>query len=203
MTSDVLLDILTGPWGLAAMAVLVFGDAFFVIVPGEIAVTAMGAAAASHGSPTLPAVIGLAAVAAWCGDVCCYLLGRAVGVERWAWMRAPRVRSAFAWARGRLRQGTATVLFTARFVPFARLAVNLVAGASGVHPGRYLGIAAVAATGWAAYQAAIGALIARLLPGGPVVAIVTSVAVAIALGLLIDLVTTRGRRSAVSDRRRG
>lgn len=88
----------------------------------------------------------------------------------------------------------ATVLFTARFVPFARLAINLVAGASRVHPPRYLALVAVAALGWAVYQASVGAAVAALLPGGPIVAVPVSVAVAIGLGLLIDLITRRSRR---------
>ena len=204
MTSDALLETLTGPWwGLAAMALLVLGDAFLVVVPGEIAVTAMGAAAAVHGSAPLGAVIAVAAAAAWCGDACCYLLGRLVGTDRWAWMRSSRVQIAFVWARRRLRQGTATVLFTARFVPFARLAVNVVAGASGVRPARYLSLAAIAATGWAAYQAVVGAIVAGIVPGGPVPAIVVSVAVAIGLGMLVDAVTTRSNRSSRSARRSG
>ena len=198
MTSDTVLEMLTGPWGLAAMAALVLGDAFLVVVPGEVAVTAMGAAAVAQGVPSLGAVIAVASLAAWCGDACCFLLGRVVGTERWAWMRAPRVQTAFTWARRRLRAGTATVLFTARFVPFARLAVNVVAGASGIAPGRYLCLAAVAATGWAAYQAVVGAIVASIVPGAPVLAVVISVAVAIGLGMLVDTLITRRSRSSRS-----
>lgn len=186
MPIDLLAASLTGPWSLIAMSVLVFGDAFFVIVPGEIAVTALGALAVTTGAPALWAVIVCAAAAAMLGDACCYLIGRLVGTERWRWMRAPRVQRALAWARRRLDSGTATVLFTARFVPFARLAINLVAGASRIHPPRYLALVAVAATGWAAYQAAVGAAVAAVLPGGPLVAVPVSIAVAVGLGLVLD-----------------
>lgn len=175
------------------MSLLVLGDAFFVVIPGEIAVTALGALAVSTGSPPLWAVVMCAALAAALGDICCYLIGRSVGLERWGWMRAPRVQRALLWARGRLDRGTATVLFTARFVPFARLAINLVAGATRIHPPRYLALVAVAATGWAAYQAAMGAAVAAILPGGPWVAVPVSVLVAIGIGLLIDRLTRRVR----------
>lgn len=187
-------DLLTGPWALIAMSALVLGDSFFVVVPGEIAVTALGAVSSSSGVPALWAVIGCAGVAAAAGDAACYLVGRTVGTERWRWMRSPRVRQALAWAGRRLDRGTASVLFTARFVPFARLAINLVAGASRIHPGRYLCLVTVAAFGWAAYQASVGAIVAALVPGGPVVAVVVSVAVALALGAVIDLVSRRARR---------
>jgi membrane protein DedA with SNARE-associated domain len=175
------------------MSLLVLGDAFFVVIPGEVAVTALGALAVASGSPPLWAVIVCAAVAATIGDACCYLIGRFVGTERWRWMRAAKVRRALAWARRRLDSGTATVLFTARFVPFARLAINLVAGASRIHPPRYLALVALAATGWAVYQAAVGAAVAAIVPGGPLVAVPVSVVIAVGLGLVIDRVTRRGR----------
>ena len=194
MPTDLLADVLAGPWALAVMCLLVFGDAFLVVIPGEVAVTALGAASVSTGAPPLWAVIACAAAAAALGDIACYLIGRFVGTERWGWMRAPRVRRALDWARRRLDGGMATVLFTARFVPFARLAINLVAGASRVHPPRYLALVTVAALGWAAYQASVGAAVAAVLPGGPIVAVPVSVAVAICLGLLIDLITRRSRR---------
>ncbi|MEV4667076.1 DedA family protein [Microbacterium sp. LWO12-1.2] len=193
MPADLLTASLTGPWSLALMSVLVLGDAFFVVVPGEIAVTALGALAVSTGTPPLWAVITCAAVAATLGDVCCYLIGRQVGLERWRWMRAARIQQTLGWARRRLDSGTATVLFTARFVPFARLAINLVAGASRIHPPRYLMLVTLAATGWAAYQAAVGAAVAAILPGGPLVAVPVSIAVAVGIGLLIDVITRRVR----------
>lgn len=193
MPSDILSDLLTGPWALVLMSILVFGDAFLVVIPGEIAVTALGAASVSSGSPPLWAVIVCASAAAAAGDIACFVLGRLVGTERWRWMRAPRVQSALTWAGRRLDGGLATVLFTARFVPFARLAINLVAGASRVSAPRYLALVVAAATGWALYQASVGAAIAAILPGGPLVAVPVSVVVAIGFGLVIDRITRRMR----------
>ena len=191
--TDLLAESLTGPWSLVLMSALVLGDAFFVVLPGEIAVTALGALAVSTGAPPLWSVIVCAAVAAAIGDGCCYLIGRVVGTERWRWMRAPRVQQALGWARRRLDGGTATVLFTARFVPFARLAINLVAGASRIHPPRYLALVTVAATGWALYHAAVGAAVAAVVPGGPLVAVPVSIVFAVGLGVLIDRITRRTR----------
>lgn len=199
MIPDALLDAVDGPWALAAMVLLVFGDAFFVVIPGEIAVTALGALSMSTGSPPLWAVIACAAVAAACGDITCYCIGKWVGLERWRWMRSPLIRRAQRWAHARLQTNTAIVLFTARFVPFARLAVNLVAGATRVSFPRYVSLVAVAATGWATYQSAIGALFAAILPGAPLVAILVSVSVALVLGALVDFVVRRrtGRNQGV------
>ncbi|MCI9857147.1 DedA family protein [Microbacterium proteolyticum] len=192
--------IAASPWALVGMAALVFADAFLVVVPGEAAVTAFGALAVSHETFPLASVILVAAAAALAGDTCCYLVGRTVGVERWAWMRGPRVRGALEWARARLERNAAVVLFTARFVPFARLAVNLAAGAARVNPVRYLPVAALAALAWAAYQAVIGAIVAAVVPGGPVVAVVVSIVVAVGIGVGIDLILARRakRRAAAA-----
>lgn len=192
--------IAASPWALVGMAALVFADAFLVVVPGEAAVTAFGALAVSHETFPLASVVLVAAAAAFAGDACCYVVGRTVGVERWAWMRGPRVRGALEWARARLERNAAVVLFTARFVPFARLAVNLAAGAARVSPARYLGVAAAAALAWAAYQAVMGAIVAAVVPGGPVVAVGVSIVVAVGIGVGIDLVLARRarRRAAAS-----
>lgn len=198
MIDDALAAISAGAWALPLLAAMVLCDAFLVVVPGEAAVTAFAALAVATGRPPLAAVIAVAALAAFAGDAGCYLVGRRVGLSRWGWMRRPRVQSAFQWARQRLHRSTAAVVFTARFIPFARLAVNLVAGASAVPAPRYLGVAAVAATGWATYEALVGAVIGWLIPASPLVAVLVSIAVALALGFGVDAVVARvsRRRSA-------
>lgn len=195
---DLLAQAAQSAWALPVMFALVLGDAFLVVIPGEAAVSAFGALAVTAGSPPLAAVIVLAALAAFAGDAACFAVGRTVGLSRWRWMRTGRVQSAFAWARARLHRRTAVVVFTARFIPFARLAVNLVAGASGVRPLRYLGVVGIAATAWAVYQAVVGAAVGLLLPGGPLAAVIVSVVVAVGLGLAIDAVVARisARRNA-------
>ncbi len=182
------------PWALAAMAALVVGDAFLVVIPGEAAVTVFGALAVSQGAPPLAAVIAIAAAAALTGDAACYLVGRKVGVERWSWMRTRRVRAALRTADTMLARRGATVMFTARFIPFARLAVNLVAGSSRMPLRRYLPLATGAASAWALYQALLGAAVAAIVPGGTAVAVVVSVALALLLGVAADLVAARLRR---------
>lgn len=192
---DWLAELATQVWALPLLFALVLGDAFLVVVPGETAVTAFGALAVSTGAPPLVAVLAVAALAAFCGDVCCYVVGRRVGLDRWRWMRGARVQSAFAWARRRLDRSTGAVVFTARFVPFARLAVNLTAGAAGLPATRYLAVAGGAALAWATYQALVGAVVALLVPGGPVVALIVSIIVALALGAALDAVLTRRARA--------
>lgn len=187
------------PWALPAMAALVVGDAFLVVIPGEAAVTTLGALAVAEGSPPLAAVIVVAAAAALTGDLGCYLVGRTAGLERWRWMRGPRVAAALGGARTALHRRGATLMFTARFIPFARLAVNLVAGASRMPMRRYLLLAAPAASAWALYQALLGAAVAALIPGGTVAAVIASVVVAIVLGAAADAIVARAQRRRPPD----
>lgn len=195
VVEDLLGEAARNPWALAVLFALVLGDAFLVVIPGEAAVTALGALSVSGGQPPLVAIIAVATVAAVAGDATCYLVGRTIGLERWRWMRTRRVRATFAWARARLHRRAGLVLFTARFIPFARLAVNLTAGATRIGAVRYLAIASLAAFAWALYQALIGAAVAAIVPGGPVVAVIVSVALAIGIGLAIDAILARRLRA--------
>ncbi|MET0673865.1 MAG: VTT domain-containing protein [Microbacterium pygmaeum] len=191
MVEEMLAQLASSVWALPVLFLLVLGDALLVIIPGETAVTAFAALSVAQGQPSLVGVVAVAATAALSGDVICYLIGRRTGLDRWAWMRRPRVVAAFGWARTRLDRSTAAVLFSARFIPFGRLAVNLTAGASRVPAPRYVLFAAGAAVVWALYQAFIGAVVARLLPGSPLLAVVVSIVVALVAGLLLDAVLAR------------
>lgn len=191
MIDDALADLATGAWALPALFALVFGDAFLVVIPGEAAVTAFAALSILGGEPPLLAVIAVAALAAFAGDTACYVIGRSVRTDRWRWMRGPRVAALRAWAHTRLTRSTAAIVFTARFIPFARIAVNLTAGAERIAAPRYLGFSALAALAWALYQALIGAAVARLLHESPLVAVVISVIVALLIGWGLDVSLTR------------
>lgn len=195
---DLLTAVATSPWALPLLFALVFGDAFLIVIPGEAAVTALAALSVVHGRPPTAAVVAVAAVAAFSGDAACYAIGRTVGVDRWKWSRAPRVVAMRAWAKRRLARSTAAIVFTARFIPFARIAVNITAGAERLPAPRYLGLCALAACAWATYQSFIGAAIARLFPGYPVAAVVISIAVALLVGWALD--AALARRIAPDDR---
>jgi membrane protein DedA with SNARE-associated domain len=188
---DLLAAVATSPWALPLLFALVFGDAFLVVIPGEAAVTALAALSVVHGQPPIAAVVAVAAIAAFSGDAACYTIGRTIGVDRWRWSRAPRVVSMRDWAKRRLARSTAAIVFTARFIPFARIAVNVTAGAERLPAPRYLGLCALAACAWAVYQSFIGAAMARLLPAYPVAAVLISIAVALLVGWALDAVLTR------------
>jgi membrane protein DedA with SNARE-associated domain len=142
-------------------------------------------------------LIPVAAVGAIVGDSACYGLGRTIGSDRWAWQRRGRIGLAIERARRTVLRRPAVLIFTARYIPFARIAVNLSAGAARLPYTRYLPLSAAAGTGWAICNTGVGLLFGSAMPDQPILAIVISVAIAITLGVLADLIANRraARRS--------
>lgn len=179
------------PWLFPAVFALVVADAFVVVLPSETAVVALAALSGATGHPVLWLLIPVAAFGAIVGDSLCYVIGRWVGHDRWRWQRRGRVAGALSRARATVLSRPAVLIFTARYIPFARIAVNLSAGAVGLPYRRYLPLSALAGLGWAFYNVAIGLFFGHVLAGSPVLAIIVSIVVAISLGLLVDLVVRR------------
>lgn len=187
-----LLD--SGPWLYAGVFALVVADAFTVVLPGEIVVVALAALAISTGVPALWALIVVAWAAAVTGDNLTYLVGHRIGTQRWAWIRRPRPQAAVRYARTALEQRPASLLFTARYIPYARIAANLTAGATHFSYARFLPLTVAAGLTWALYNTVIGALFGAWLSANPVLAIVLSVVCAIVLGVTVDALVARWTR---------
>ncbi|MEO5534403.1 MAG: DedA family protein [Pseudolysinimonas sp.] len=185
------------PWLLPALFLLVVGDAFLVVLPSETVVVALAALSGATGSPSLAAIIPVAAAGAWVGDLLCFTIGRRVGLDRWRWQRLPIIQRAVARASATVRSRPAALIFTARYIPFARIAVNLSAGASGLSLRRFLPLAAVAGLSWAVYNCVVGVVFGTVFSATPLVAIVVSVLIAVTVGFVTDAVITRvARRSS-------
>ena len=198
MTTDPwLLELASSPWLYPLVFALVVGDAFLVVLPSETVVVALGALAGATGTPWLIVLVPIAAVGATTGDLLCFLIGRRVGLDRWDWQRRGRIAAALGRVQRTIEHRTAVLVFTARYIPFARIAVNLTAGASGIRLARFVPLSAAAGLGWAIYNVAIGASFGAMLRDQPILAIVLSVAVAITLGVAVDVVIGRvGSRGA-------
>lgn len=190
------------PWLLSALFLLVVGDAFLVVLPSETVVVALGALWGATGSPPLAPLILVAAAGAITGDTLCFAIGRRAGLDRWRWQRVRPIRLAIERARQAMLTRPAVLIFTARYVPFARIAVNLTAGASALSLRRFLPLSAAAGTAWAIYNTVVGAFFGVLLADIPVLAVAISVIVAIAIGLAVDAIaawTIRRREAREPD----
>src|SRR5918995_927147 len=144
------------PWVYLALLAFAALDAFFPIVPSESLVITAGAFAAS-GEPNLAGVIVAAALGAFIGDHISYFIGRFAGEK--AMQRAkPGSRKAAAWARGHklLTDRGGTILIVCRYLPGARTAITLTAGAVAYRLRSFSFFDAIAASSWAAYSATVG-----------------------------------------------
>jgi membrane protein DedA with SNARE-associated domain len=176
------------PWVPIVIVVVVLVDAFFPPVPSESLVIAAAAAAVSVGQPNIVLVVACAAVGAIAGDNLTFAIGRKLGLDRFRWMRGRRMRSALEGAGRGIAKRPAAVLMTARYVPVGRVAVNLVAGASGFPRRRFFLLSLLAGTSWAVYSVAIGLAAGHLLHGNTVLAMLVGIVAGLASGVVVDLV---------------
>jgi membrane protein DedA with SNARE-associated domain len=137
---------------------LVFGfawlQAFGFPVPGTTAlVVAALYAATRHGLP-IADVLGAGALGALGGTAAGYALGRWGGERLLLWIAA-RLRQSperVAQLREEFAAHGGTWVFVGRFITGVRNVVGLVAGATGMEPGRFLIISAAAASVWSLWN---------------------------------------------------
>lgn len=187
---DFVLSTIASPAIYLLLFALVVIDGFFPPVPSETVVVAAAAIGAATGSPN-PLIIGLiAAVGATIGDTIAFLIGRSIGVDRFAWMRRPRVVRALEWARHGLDRRATFLILTARYVPVGRIAVNMTAGATGFPPRRFVPLALLAGACWSAYSIGIGLLAGHWAHEHPLIGAGIGIVVAISLGFIVEAATS-------------
>ena len=179
------------PWVLPVVLLVALCDAVVPVVPSEGVVVALAAVAVAGVGPDLVLLALAAGVGAFLGDALTYAMGRRFGPQRLERVTRPGPLRALQRASGALDRRGAVVILSARYVPLGRVAVNLAAGATGFAPRRFVGLAALAATTWAAWSVGVGALAGHWLEGNPLLGSVAGVGVALLLGLVVDRAARR------------
>ncbi|WP_211877547.1 DedA family protein [Pseudarthrobacter albicanus] len=177
-------------WIYPTLLVFCFIDGFVPILPSETLIVALGALSLSSGQPNMWLVMAAGALGAIGGDNMAYLLGRHVGVERFRWMRKPKVQRAMHWARYELDKRGAMLIFTARYIPVGRVAVNWIAGTTGYPRRRFVILDICASITWVAYSAGIGIMAGTWVHEHPLLGVGIAIAFAIVLGIVIDHLLT-------------
>ncbi len=203
--ADNLLAIASSPWALVLLALVLIIDGFFPFVPGETMVVALATVSAAGAGPPVWLVILIAIGASTVGDALAYWNGHHLGTSRWAWMRRARVASMFTWARNGLARRPVLFLVSAKFVPVARVAVTMTAGASTLPLARYFPIAALASTVYTTYHAAVAVFAGSLLSSNPLLAALSAIVTVVVLGAFIEVIgrVFARRRSRLSARTDG
>ncbi len=186
------------PWAYAVMAGILIIDGFFPFVPGETGVVTLSALGAAGHGPNVWIVLVVAVAATMIGDGIAFVMGRTIGLGRFAWMRRPRVERAFQWAAAGLVKRPTLFLMTAKFVPFGRVAVTMTAGAGGLRLRRYLPTSFAASAVYTAYHVAVAVIAGQAFAANPLIGAAVAIALVIVLGVLVEFIGTR-RRAAAPD----
>jgi membrane protein DedA with SNARE-associated domain len=200
--SDAILNLLDGvmtsPWLYAALFALAAIDGFLPIVPSETLAISAGVYAAA-GDTTLVAVIAAAALGAFAGDHLSFFAGRRFG-RRLVDGAAPGSRRAagFGWARTQLAERGGSIIIACRYIPGARTATTLTAGAVG-HPLRsFSTFDAIAAVSWGAYTALVGYLGGTAFEDSPLLGVGVGLGIALGLSGAVELVRHLRRHRRVA-----
>ncbi len=191
--TDFLSALAGSPWAYLVMAGILIVDGFFPFVPGETGVVTLAALGAAGHGPNVWVVLVVAIVATMVGDAIAFVLGRRVGIDRWPWMRRPRIARAFAWAAAGLLRRPTVFLMIAKFVPFARVAVTMTAGAGGLPIRRYLPISAAASALYTSYHVIVAVIAGTTLAGAPLLGAAVAILAVLVFGVLFELIGMRSR----------
>jgi membrane-associated protein len=186
---------MASPWVYLALFGFALLDAFFPLVPSESAIITAGVFAAD-GEPVLWLVIAVSALGAFAGDHISFFGGRVLGGrfrERIA--SRPRHRAAFQWAERTLAARGGLILVVCRYIPGARTAVTLTAGAVGYPRRSFSGMDAIAAGSWALYAAMIGYLGGAAFEDDPVKGLMLGFALAATVTVVVEVARRLSRRS--------
>jgi membrane protein DedA with SNARE-associated domain len=130
---------------------LVALDGIFPPVPSESGVITMATLAAAGGHLQLVVILLVAAAGAFTGDQIAYSLGRRVNPRTLPLLRSARGVRTVDWAEATLTRRGPAVILAARFLPVARVAVNLTAGAVGYPRTGFTALTAISALTWSAW----------------------------------------------------
>lgn len=187
------LSLANSHWILVALFAFCVIDGFFPVFPSEILIIALSSLAMSqHGHEVVPlwAVLLVGATGAFVGDMITYRLGRAIPVARIPFLNSGRGLAAYRTAKRLLVKRGSLLIFSARFIPLGRTAVNICAGATHFKFKRFMPTDAAAVITWATYGVIIGSAAGAALRKHPFVAVAVGVVGGVLAGMLMDKLAT-------------
>jgi membrane protein DedA with SNARE-associated domain len=186
--TEILDNAVGSPWVYVALFLFAMTDAFFPIVPSETLVISAGVFAAG-GDPNLVGIIVCAAAGAFVGDHISYFIGRFAG-DRWLRDAGAQTRRKKLVTKGKqlLDERGAPIIIACRYIPGARTAVTLTAGATRFALAKFSPFDAVAAITWATYSALIGYLGGNAFEEQPLKGLGLGLGIALGVSLLVEVI---------------
>ena len=186
-----LLSLAASPLVYLGMFLFAVIDGFFPPIPSEAAALGLAALSVATGEPNLSLILLVAAAGAFTGDQIAYAIGQRLDVRRLPLLRRGRGRKTVDWAERALIHRGPSFILAARFIPVARVAVNMTAGAVGYPRRRFLWLAATGSIMWVTYSAAIGIGAGAWFQGHPLAAVTVGVIGGLLIGVMLDWVLNR------------
>lgn len=186
-----LLALAASPLVYLGMFLFAVVDGFFPPIPSEAAVVGLAALSVASGKPNLALILLVAAAGAFTGDQIAYAIGQRLDVRRFPILRTGRGRKSLVWAERALAHRGPTFILAARFLPVARVAVNMTAGAVGYPRRRFVALAVTGSVLWAVYSAMIGIGAGAWLEGYPMGAVVVGILGGLLIGVALDWALSR------------
>lgn len=201
-----LFDAAASPVTYLILAGMIIGDALIPMIPSESLVIGL-ASILTHQSPWLLAVLWIVTfIAAWAGDNVAYTIGRSRWLRDNRFTRQPQVKAVFDWSREMLQRRGGTIIIVGRFIPVARIAINMMSGAVSFGRRRFMLIVVVSSGLWSTYNVLIGAFAGNWFESNPILGIVIAIAIGMVLGPSVDWLlrntVLRGMVSAKEAQRR-
>lgn len=173
-------------WIIPLVSLFCLIDGFFLFLPSETAIVALAAISHNSGQPNIWLLMLGTMIGAMIGDNIAFTLGQKLGTTRFKWMRKPRGAAAFAWAGRELEKRGAVLIFTARYIPVGRIAVNFTAGATHFPRRRFIILDAIAVFTWVCYSVSVGTFAGGWVHHNPLLGVGIAIAFAIVIGVAVD-----------------
>ena len=186
------------PWVYLALFAFAAIDGFFPVVPSESLVITAGVFAAT-GEPNVFAVIGVSALGAFAGDHISYLAGRTAGGRLMRRAKpGSRKAAAFERAGGLLEERGGTILVVCRYIPGARTAITLTAGAVRYPLRSFSTFDGIAAFSWATYSVLVGYLGGAAFEDDPLKGLGLGLGLALTVSFLVEAIRHLRRRQPIA-----
>lgn len=186
-----LLSLAASPLVYLGMFLFAVIDGFFPPSPSEAAAVGLAALSVASGEPNLALILLVAAAGAFTGDQVAYAIGQRLDVHRFPLLRSGRGRKTLNRAEQALTHRGPSFILAARFIPVARVAVNMTAGAVGYPRRRFGWLAAIGSVTWAVYSAVIGIGAGAWFQGHPLGAVTVGVVGGLLIGVVLDWALSR------------
>ena len=184
------------PWVYLALFAFAALDAFFPLVPSESLVISAGVFAASGTEPELVPIILAAAAGAFVGDHISYFIGRTAGrrlMDRAA--EGSRKQRAFKQAHKLIEERGGVILVVCRYIPGARTAITLTAGAVRYELRKFSFFDGIAALSWGIYSAMVGYIGGEAFEEDPLKGLGLGLGIALGVSALVEVIRhLRARR---------